>query len=83
MSGLSCPSQKSIRSCRTSLFSSTACLNLRKAWHLAGVDGALRGYEAIHKKDTSYRVPHLDDLIQKRDQGKLTDYVHATAKKCK
>ena len=54
-----------------------------EAIYLAGVDGALRGYEAIHKKDRSYRVPHLDDLIQKRDQGKLTDYVHATAKKCK
>jgi hypothetical protein len=25
----------------------------------------------------------LDDLIQNRDQGKLKDYVHATAKKCK
>jgi hypothetical protein len=51
--------------------------------YLAGVDGALQGYEAIHKKDISYRLPHLDDLIQKRDQAKLTDYVHATAKKCK
>ena len=54
-----------------------------EAIYVEGVDGALHGYEAIHKKDTSYRLPHLDDLIQKRDQGKLTDYVHATAKKCK
>ena len=54
-----------------------------EAIYLAGVDGALHGYEAIHKKEVSYRLPHLDDLIQKRDQGKLTDYVHATAKKCK
>jgi hypothetical protein len=54
-----------------------------EAIYLAGVDGALHGYEAIHKKDISYRLPHLDDLIQKRDQGKLTDYVHATTKKCK
>lgn len=53
------------------------------AIYLAGVDGALHGYEAIHSKDASYRLPHLDDLIQKRDQGKLSDYVHATAKKCK
>jgi len=44
---------------------------------------ALHGYEAIHKKELSYRLPHLDDLIQRRDQGKLTDYVHATSKKCK
>jgi hypothetical protein len=54
-----------------------------EAIYLAGVDGALDGYEAIHKKEMSYRLPHLDDLIQKRDQGKLTDYVHATSKKCK
>jgi len=54
-----------------------------EAIYVAGVDGALHGYEAIHKKEVSYRLPHLDDLIQKRDQGKLTDYVHATAKKCK
>jgi hypothetical protein len=54
-----------------------------EAIYLAGVDGALHGYEAIHKKDMSYRLPHLDDLIQKRDQGKLTDYIHATTKKCK
>lgn len=53
------------------------------AAYLAGVDGALHSYEAIHSKDASYRVPHLDDLIQKREQGKLSDYVRATAKKCK
>jgi hypothetical protein len=53
------------------------------AVYLAGVDGALHSYEAIHSKDASYRVPHLDDLIQKREQGKLSDYVRATAKKCK
>jgi hypothetical protein len=53
-----------------------------EAVYVAGVDGALHGYESIHKKDVSYRLPHLDDLIQKRDQGKLTDYVHSTAKKC-
>jgi hypothetical protein len=53
------------------------------AIYLAGVDGALHGYETIHSKDASYRLPHLDDLIHKRDQGKLSDYVHATAKKCK
>ena len=51
--------------------------------YLAGVDGALHGYEAIHKKDMSYSLPHLDDLIQKRDQEKLRDYIRTTAKKCK
>jgi hypothetical protein len=53
------------------------------AVYFAGVDGALRSYEAIHSKDASYRLSHLDDLIQKRDQGKLANYIHATAKKCK
>jgi len=54
-----------------------------EAVYLAGVEGALHGYEAIHKKEMSYHLPHLDDLIEKRDQGKLPDYVHATSKKCK
>jgi hypothetical protein len=54
-----------------------------EAVYFAGVNGALRGYEAIHLKDISYRLPHLDELIQKRDQGKLSDYVRTTAKKCK
>jgi hypothetical protein len=54
-----------------------------EAVYLAGVDGALHAYEAIHNKEMSYRLPHLGDLVQKRDQGKLSDYVHATAKKCK
>jgi len=54
-----------------------------EAIYLAGVDGAIHAYEAIQKKEMSYRLAHLDDLIQKRDQGKLKDYVHATAKKCK
>jgi len=54
-----------------------------EAIYLAGVDGALHAYEAIHTKETSFRLPHLDDLIQNRDQGKLKDYVHTTARGCK
>jgi len=54
-----------------------------EAVYFAGVDGALHSYEAIRLKDASYRLPHLDDLIQKRDQGKLSDYIHTTAKTCK
>jgi hypothetical protein len=50
---------------------------------LAGVEGALHGYEAIHAKDPSFQLSHLDDLIRKRDEGKLVESVHATAKKCK
>jgi hypothetical protein len=52
------------------------------AVYLAGLDGALHSYEAIHSKNALFRA-HLDDLVQKRDQGKLVDYVHASAKKCK
>ena len=54
-----------------------------EAIYLAGVDGALHGYDAIRKKDMSCGLPHLDDLIQRRDEGKLTEFVHATTKKCK
>ena len=54
-----------------------------EAVYLAGVYGALRSYEAIHAKDASYQLEHLDDLIQQRDQEKLSDYVQATASKCK
>ena len=54
-----------------------------EAVYLAGVDGALHSYQAIHLKDAAYHVPHLDELIKKREQGKLSDYVRATAKKCR
>jgi hypothetical protein len=56
-----------------------------EAVYFAGVDGALHSYEASHLKNASYRLPHLENLIQKRDQdqGKLSDYIHASAKKCK
>jgi hypothetical protein len=54
-----------------------------EAIYFAGVDGALHSYDSIRLKDVSYHVAHLDDLIQKRDRGKLSDYVRATAKKCK
>lgn len=57
--------------------------NAVEAVYFAGVDGALHSYEAIRLKDPSYHVAHLDDLIQKRDEGKLSDYVRATAKKCR
>jgi hypothetical protein len=54
-----------------------------EAIYFAGVDGALHGYEAINKRDVSYRLPHLDELLQRGDHGKLPDYIHATVKKCK
>lgn len=51
--------------------------------YLAGVESALRAYEVIRKKDSSYHPKHLDELIVMRDQGKLAEYVSDTAKKCK
>lgn len=54
-----------------------------KAVYLAGLEGALDGYQAIHDKDANYRLPQLDDLIQRRTPGNLADYVRAATKKCK
>jgi len=54
------------------------------AVYLAGVDGALDGYQAIHNQDANYRLLQLDDLTQKRAEGRLADHVRAIAKKqCK
>jgi hypothetical protein len=53
------------------------------ATYFAGVDGALDSYQAIQKKDAQYHLVHLDELLQKREQGKVEDYVRATAKSCK
>lgn len=53
------------------------------AVYFAGVEGALDSYQAIQKKELNYHLPHLDELVQKREQGKLKEYVHTTAKTCK
>jgi hypothetical protein len=53
------------------------------AIYLAGVDGAIDSYQAMQKQDTPYHLAHLDELLQMREQGKLKDYVRATAKTCK
>ena len=53
------------------------------ALYFAGVDGAIDSYQAIQKQDTQYHLAHLDELLQMREQGKLKDYVRATAKICK
>jgi hypothetical protein len=53
------------------------------AIYFAGVDGALDSYQAIQKKDAQYHLVHLEKLLQRREQGKLNDYVRATAKTCK
>lgn len=41
----------------------------------AGVEGALRAYEAILKKSPQAHSPYWDRLLKKREDGTLHDYV--------
>ena len=53
------------------------------AVNLAGLEGALKAYQAILRKKPDKRWPFLDDLINKRDRGELKAYVeNITATKC-
>ena len=55
-----------------------------KEAYLAGVNGALRVYEALVKDRPKDRQPYLDDLIQRRDAGTLVDFVQdRAASSCK
>ena len=49
---------------------------------LAGLQGALKAYQAILTQEPSARWPHVDNLVKMRDQGKLDDYVSDTRRKC-
>lgn len=52
--------------------------------YTAGVEGALRVYEALQKSKPDAKFAFLDDLVVKRDQGQLFDYVAKLAtEKCK
>jgi hypothetical protein len=42
---------------------------------LAGVEGALRVYEVLLKGNPKDRQPYLDDLIQQREAGTLSQFV--------
>jgi hypothetical membrane protein len=54
------------------------------AQHYAGVEGALRTYEALLKSKPDAKSAFLDDLLAKRDHGELADHVAKLAKeKCK
>lgn len=53
------------------------------AVYFVGVDGALDSYQTIQKKDSSYHLARMDELIQKREQGQLAQWVKTTAKGCK
>ena len=53
------------------------------ALYLAGVEGALRTYEAILLKEPKSRWVELDALIAKREKGELAIFVRETVPKCK
>jgi hypothetical protein len=49
----------------------------------AGVEGALKAYEAIVKAKPEARIEFLDDLIRKRDSGEFSAYMKKTVpEKC-
>jgi hypothetical protein len=41
----------------------------------AGVEGALKAYQVIVKKDPQARSAYWDRLLKKREKGTLNDYV--------
>ena len=50
----------------------------------AGVEGSLRAYESILKEKPKAKWPFLDDLLEKRSKGELSEYVRqAAAAHCK
>jgi hypothetical protein len=51
----------------------------RVAVNLAGLEGALKTYQAILRKKPNKRWPFLDDLLNKRDRGELKAYVESIA----
>jgi len=53
------------------------------AVYTAGVEGSLRAYESILKLKPKARWPFLDDLLEKRTKGELTEYVRQAATHCK
>jgi hypothetical protein len=52
------------------------------AIYLAGLEGALRYYEAIRKEKPKTKWPLLDTLLAKRDAGQLGDYVREKMVAC-
>jgi hypothetical protein len=49
------------------------------ATYIAGVEGALRMYEALRRSRSDARSAFLDDLIKIRDRGELSDHIAAMA----
>jgi hypothetical protein len=53
------------------------------ALYLAGIEGTLRAYESILRKEPKSREPSLDELLAKRQSGELAAFVRDTSPKCK
>ena len=49
------------------------------AVYTAGVEGALRAYEGLLKSSADARLAALDDLLEKRRRGELSDHIAALA----
>jgi len=54
-----------------------------EAVYTAALEGSLRAYGTILKAKPKAKWPFLDDLIEKRDRGELTDYVRQVSSHCK
>jgi hypothetical protein len=52
------------------------------AQYIAGVESALKAYNAIVKSDPTAKSKALDDLVEKQKQGKLADFVRDASKGC-
>jgi hypothetical protein len=50
--------------------------------HMAGVEGALKAYSSILKSKPDAKLPALDALVQKQQQGTLADFVREATKGC-
>ncbi len=50
---------------------------------LAGAEGMLRAYDNIHRRMPMYKSDFLDDLVIKRQTGKLESYVREGAAECR
>jgi hypothetical protein len=52
------------------------------AVYQAGLEGALKVYDAIRKQEPKISWPFLDELEQKKERGELPAHVAAAAQKC-
>ncbi len=54
-----------------------------KAQYIAAVEGVLKAYQSILREEPEAKSNALSDVLLKQSQGKLADFVHDSAKKCK